>query len=248
VQAKNKELEGIIYVSSHDLRSPLVNIQGFSRKLAKSCASLVNTLSDVTVPAEKHQELQQLLKETMPRSVEYITGSVEKMDSLLSGLLRLSRLGRAAITIENLDMNLLMSKITNSLAFQIESAGARITVENLLPCAGDAVQINQVFSNLLDNALKYRSPDRTLEIQVSSTDSVDGVLYCVQDNGIGIHPDYHEQVWEIFHRINPRDIPGEGLGLTASRRILDRLNGDIWLESEEGTGSRFFVKLPAQVT
>jgi signal transduction histidine kinase len=248
LQAKNKELEGIIYVSSHDLRSPLVNIQGFSRKLAKSCASLVNTLSDVTVPAEKHQELQQLLKETMPRSVEYITGSVEKMDSLLSGLLRLSRLGRAAITIENLDMNLLMSKITNSLAFQIESAGARITVENLLPCAGDAVQINQVFSNLLDNALKYRSPDRTLEIQVSSTDSVDGVLYCVQDNGIGIHPDYHEQVWEIFHRINPRDIPGEGLGLTASRRILDRLNGDIWLESEEGTGSRFFVKLPAQVT
>jgi len=248
LQAKNKELEGIIYVSSHDLRSPLVNIQGFSRKLGKSCASLVKALQEVTLPAERQQELQQLLKETMPRSIEYITGSVEKMDSLLSGLLRLSRLGRAAITIENLDMNLLMGKITNSLAYQIESAGVLVTVDTLLPCVGDAVQVNQVFSNLLDNAIKYRSPERTLEVQVSSTDCVDGVLYCVQDNGIGIHPDYQEQVWEIFHRINPRDIPGEGLGLTASRRILDRLNGDIWLESEEGTGSRFYVKLPRQGT
>jgi signal transduction histidine kinase len=70
----------------------------------------------------------------------------------------------------------------------------------------------------------------------------------LQDNGIGIHPDYQNQVWEIFHRINPRDIPGEGLGLTVSRRILDRLNGTIWLESEEGAGSRFFVTLPAQRT
>jgi signal transduction histidine kinase len=244
IQAKNKELESIIYVSSHDLRSPLVNIQGFSRKLAKSCASLTKTLSELELPPEKREDLLLLLTENMPRSIEFITGSVEKMDCLLSGLLRLSRLGRAAITIENLDMNLVMSKITNSLAYQVESSGAKISVDWLLPCLGDSVQINQVFTNLLDNAIKYRSAERPLTVHVSSQACPDGVQYCVEDNGIGIHPDYHNQVWEIFHRVNPRDIPGEGLGLTASRRILDRLNGTIWLESEEGAGSRFYVKLP----
>ncbi len=248
LEAKNKELESIIYVSSHDLRSPLVNIQGFSRKLAKSCAALNKTLAELDLPPESRDELLKLLTESMPRSIEFITGSVEKMDSLLSGLLRLSRLGRAAITVENLDMHLLMGKIINSLAYQIESTGAQITVGQLLPCRGDAVQISQVFTNLLDNAIKYRSPERPLEVHISSVVRDDVVQYCVKDNGIGIHPDYQSQVWEIFHRINPRDIPGEGLGLTVSRRILDRLNGTIWLESEEGVGSSFFVTLPAQRT
>ena len=248
LEAKNKELESIIYVSSHDLRSPLVNIQGFSRKLAKSCAALNKTLAELDLPQESRDELLKLLTESMPRSIEFITGSVEKMDSLLSGLLRLSRLGRAAITIENLDMNLLISKIINSLAYQIESTGAQITVGQLLPCRGDAVQISQVFTNLLDNAIKYRSTERLLEVHVSAVACADGIQYCIKDNGIGIHPDYQSQVWEIFHRINPRDIPGEGLGLTVSRRILDRLNGTIWLESVEGVGSSFFVMLPAQRT
>lgn len=248
LEAKNKELESIIYVSSHDLRSPLVNIQGFSRKLAKSCTALNKTLAEIELPLEKRDELLQLLTESMPRSIEFITGSVEKMDSLLSGLLRLSRLGRAAITAENLDMNLLISKIINSLAYQIETSGAQITVGQLLPCRGDSVQISQVFTNLLDNAIKYRTAERRLEVHISSVASGDGVQYCIRDNGIGIHPDYQNQVWEIFHRINPRDIPGEGLGLTVSRRILDRLNGTIRLESEEGVGSSFFVTLPAQRT
>ena len=138
-----------------------------------------------------------------------------------------------------------MGKITNSLAYQIEAADAVVTVEGLLPCQGDAVQISQIFTNLLDNAIKYRAVDRRLQVVISSRLSDDGVEYCVQDNGIGIHPDYQAQIWEIFHRINPRDIPGEGLGLTVSRRILDRLNGSIRVESEEGVGSRFLVVLPA---
>lgn len=245
LETKNKELESIIYVSSHDLRSPLVNIQGFSRKLAKSCATVAEMLEEGRLSEEQHQEARKLLTEQMPRSVTFITSSVEKMDSLLSGLLKLSRLGRAAITIENLDMNQVMGKITNSLAFQIDATNAVVTVEELLPCQGDAVQISQIFTNLLDNAIKYRAADRRLQVTVSSRQCDGGVEYCVQDNGIGIHPDYQAQIWEIFHRINPRDIPGEGLGLTVSRRILDRLNGSIRVESEEGVGSRFLVVLPA---
>ncbi len=240
LENKNKELESIIYVASHDLRSPLVNIQGFSRKLDKSCATLSNLLARQTLPDEVRQELQGLLGEGMPRALGFVTGSAEKMDSLLTGLLRLSRLGRAAITIENLDMNQLMGKIADSVTYQLEAAGAQLQIDQLLPCQADAVQLSQVFTNLLDNAIKYRSPERSLEIRISSTVSTDGIEYCVQDNGIGIHPDYQEQVWEVFHRVNPRDTQGEGLGLTVSRRILDRLNGAIRLESEEGAGSRFY--------
>lgn len=246
LEAKNKELESIIYVASHDLRSPLVNIQGFSRKLAKQCEGLQKQLAASSLPPEQQAAFAHVLTDEMPRSVSYITGSVEKMDALLSGLLRLSRLGRAALCIETLDMNRLMAKITNSLAYQLESCGAAVRIEELLPCQGDAVQLSQVFTNLLDNAIKYRSPDRPLQITVTSSPGESGrVRYLIRDNGIGIHPDHQSQVWEIFHRINPRDIPGEGLGLTASRRILDRMNGAIWLESQEGVGSCFFVELPA---
>lgn len=245
LQTKNKELESIIYVSSHDLRSPLVNIQGFSRKLGKQCTELGAGLAEPGLNDDKRLALLQIAAESMPRSLGFITSSVEKMDSLLAGLLRLSRLGRAAITIENLDMNQLMSKIASSLAFQLEAAGAMVEIETLLPCQGDAVQVSQVFTNLLDNAIKYRAPERPLQVRISSQPRGAGVEYCVQDNGIGIHRDYHEQVWEIFHRINQRDVPGEGLGLTASRRILDRLNGEIRLESREGVGSSFYVWLPA---
>lgn len=245
LENKNKELESIIYVASHDLRSPLVNIQGFGRKLEKNCATLQQLINDLPISDDSRPALTQLLSEAMPRSLGFVTGSAEKMDSLLSGLLRLSRLGRSALTIENLDMNRVMGKIADSVAYQLEASGARLLIEPLLPCLGDEIQVSQVFTNLLDNAVKYRSSNRSLEIRITCRACADSVEYRVQDNGIGIHPDYQEQVWEIFHRINPRDIPGEGLGLTVSRRIMDRLNGTIRLESEDGTGSCFYVCLPA---
>lgn len=244
LETKNRELESIIYVSSHDLRSPLVNIQGFSRKLGKSCASVTKRLNEIDLPEESKKELLPVLEEKIPRSIEFIIGSVEKMEGLLSGLLRVSRLGQILLDVQNLDMNLLMSKIASSLAYQIETANAKVTVEQLLPCSGDEVQVSQVFTNLLDNAIKYRSSDRQLQVHISCKALDNEIEYSVKDNGIGIHPDYHEQIWEIFQRINPRDIQGEGLGLTAARRILDRLNGSITVESTEGEGSRFIVKLP----
>ncbi len=244
LETKNRELESIIYVSSHDLRSPLVNIQGFSRKLGKNCVSVTRTLNEIDLPEEKKKELLPVLEDKIPRSIEFIIGSVEKMEGLLSGLLRVSRLGQILLDIQNLDMNLLMSKIADSLAYQIETADARVVIDELLPCSGDEIQVSQVFTNLLDNAIKYRSPDRQLQIHVSCKASGSEIEYSVKDNGIGIHSDYHEQIWEIFQRINPRNIQGEGLGLTAARRILDRLNGSIAVESTEGEGSRFIVKLP----
>jgi len=244
LQQKNKELEGIVYVASHDLRSPLVNIQGFSRKLAKSCADIETMTAELVMGEERRQDLVRILAENIPKSLSFITGSVEKMDVILKGLLRLSRLGRVALCFDTLDMRSIMDKIVSSMAYQIDMAGARIEMGQLAPCMADAGQISQVFSNLLDNAIKYRSPDRPLLVRVFSDEFEEGVRYCVEDNGIGIPRDQQETIWEIFQRLNPESAQGEGLGLTLARRIMSRLGGSIWVESEENSGSRFYVVLP----
>lgn len=244
LRQKNKELEGIVYVASHDLRSPLVNVQGFSRRLAKSCSEIDMIISGLDLSVEAKAELHQILSVSIPKSLGFITSSVEKMDGLLNGLLRLSRLGRAAICFEQLDMQMIISKIMESMAFQIEAASATVRVGELVGCLADGVQMNQVFSNLIDNALKYRSAERLLVITISSEEFAEGVRYCVEDNGIGIPFDQQDKIWEIFNRLNPGSTPGEGLGLTMARRIIDRLGGSIWVESEPDVGSRFYVVLP----
>jgi PAS domain S-box-containing protein len=243
LQQKNKELEGIVYVASHDLRSPLVNIQGFSRKLAKSCTELESLVTG-EMDEEQRRRLDRILGENIPRSLGFVIGSVEKMDVILKGLLRLSRLGRAALCFDTLDMQSIMEKIAASMAFQIDTAGARVDIERLGPCVADAGQISQVFSNLLDNAIKYRSPERPLHVRITSREFDEGIRYCVEDNGIGIPRDQQEAIWEIFHRLDPDSGQGEGLGLTLARRIVARLGGSIWVESAEGEGSCFYVVLP----
>jgi signal transduction histidine kinase len=245
LQKKNKELEGIVYVASHDLRSPLVNVQGFSRKLAKSCAELDEFMAGLGLDEAEQACIEPILRENIPKSLGFITRSIEKMDSLLGGLLRLSRLGRTAVCFETLDMSLLISNIIASVTYQIESAGARVEVApSLAPCLGDSVQVTQIFSNLLDNALKYRDPDRPLVVRIASEEFDEGVRYFVEDNGIGIPRDQQDNIWEIFYRLNPGDTGGEGLGLTMARRIADRLGGSIWVESEPAVGSSFYVVLP----
>ncbi len=244
LQQKNKELEGIVYVASHDLRSPLVNVQGFSRRLAKSCVEIDDIISALELPREAMDRLSPILSASIPKSLGFITSSVEKMDALLSGLLRLSRLGRAAICFEQLDMRVLVSNIIESMAFQIESASATMKVDELAGCLADRVQMGQIFSNLLDNAIKYRSAERALVVRIFSEEFSEGVRYCVEDNGIGIPIDQQDKIWEIFNRLDPGGTPGEGLGLTMARRIIDRLGGSIWVESEPDVGSRFYVVLP----
>jgi PAS domain S-box-containing protein len=242
---KNKELETIVYIASHDLRSPLVNIQGFSRELIHSCNALRARFSPDSKTPVEDADVQRWLNRDIPEAVEFIQAGVRKIDTLLAGFLRYSRLGRVALKPERLEMNQLIAGIAQAMEFQFKNLGVIFKAEKLPPCRGDSTLISQVFSNLIENAIKYRSPKRACKITVSGHMEHNRSLYCVRDNGIGIAPDHQAKIFEIFHRLNPDATEGEGLGLTITQRILERHNGKIWVESDRDKGATFFVSLPA---
>jgi len=242
---KNKELEAIVYTVSHDLRSPLVNVQGFSRQLTRACdqiraAAAASTDGRITV-----EQVQKPIDVAIPQALKFISAGVAKMEALLAGLLHYSRLGRVALNVRPLDMNAMLTEITAAMKFQLDEAKAQVRIGVLPRCLGDSVQTNQVFANLLDNALKYRAPDRPLLIDVSARVEDGVVTYTVTDNGVGIAREHQGKIFEIFHRLNPAETTGEGLGLSIAQRVLERQGGRIWVESDVNKGSMFHVSLPA---
>lgn len=242
---KNKELEAIVYTVSHDLRSPLVNVQGFSRQLTRACDQIRAAAAESTDGKITLEQVRKPLDVSIPQALKFISAGVAKMEALLAGLLHYSRLGRVVLNVRPLDMNAMLSEITAAMKFQLDEAKAQVRIGILPRCLGDSVQTNQVFANLLDNALKYRAPERPLLIEVSGR-VTDGVAtYTVSDNGLGIAREHQAKIFEIFHRLNPADTAGEGLGLSIAQRVLERQSGRIWVESEVNKGSIFHVSLPA---
>jgi PAS domain S-box-containing protein len=245
---KNKELEIIVYTVSHDLRSPLVNVQGFSRQLSRACEKIQAAMAEAGEGAVPVAALKQPVETAIPQALHFIGAGVKKMEMLLAGLLHFSRLGRVELTIRPLDLNALLAEIVATMKFQIGEAGAEVRVEPLPGCLGDKAQTSQVFANLLDNALKYRDRTRPLRVTVSGRREAGRSVYRVADNGIGIAPEHQAKAFEIFHRLDPDASSGEGLGLTIAQRVLERQKGKIWVESASGVGSTFFVSLPAGET
>lgn len=242
---KNKELEAIVYTVSHDLRSPLVNVQGFGKQLNRACDTIRATAASAEGGLVAVEKLKQPLEVAIPQALRFINAGVNKMEALLAGLLRYSRLGRVALTIRPLNMNGLLAEILAAMKFQLDEVHAEVRVDPLPTCLGDNVQTSQVFANLIDNALKYRAPDRPLRVHVRGRVHQGDALYEVADNGVGIAPEHQAKVFEIFHRLNPDATAGEGLGLTIAQRVLERQKGRIWVESRAGEGSTFFISLPA---
>ena len=245
LEVRNRELQSVVYVASHDLRTPLVNIKGFSGELEDYCKRL-SELAKTSKPDEKTQrEITSLLDNDIPESLGFIATGTDKINTLITGLLQVSRLGTALFNIGPLNMNQIVQQIVESCSYQARQCGATVTADDLPNCLGDTHRTNQVFSNLLDNALKYLNASRPGLIHISGWTEGKSSIYCVQDNGIGVDPLHQAKVFEIFHQLNPQSpISGEGLGLAIVTRILDRQNGQIWLESEMGSGCKFYVSLP----
>ncbi len=243
LQSKNKELEQVIYVSSHDLRSPLVNIDGYSRELGYDLEVIQKVLYSDHYGEEQRAEADEALAD-IGVSLGYIRKSAAQMDVLLAGLLKLSRSGRASLHIATLDMNALMAAIIEGITYLTRNSGAQIHVGPLPACEGDRTAVNQIFTNLIGNAIKYLDPSRSGQIRITGFSENGTSVYTVEDNGIGIEKAHQEKIFEVFHRLEPGKYPGEGLGLTIVRQTLERLDGSISVDSTPGVGSRFIVTLP----
>jgi signal transduction histidine kinase len=142
-------------------------------------------------------------------------------------------------------MNRIAGDVLAAAEYQSKEAGARFEVARLPTCLGDGVLASRLLANLVDNAIKYRDPSRPLVVRITGARTGAESVYCVADNGIGIAPSLQKRVFELFYRVQPKQGTGDGLGLTIIKRIVDRLGGRVWIESEPGKGTRFFFALPA---
>ena len=165
---KNMELEQILYAASHDLRTPLIGVQGFSQELQYLCEMLMDELKEMGVSVSSSEKLTEILQNDIPNSVRFIIQGSNKMDSMIQGLLRVSRVGLEKISTEAVDMDEMLKQIVDCLSFQAQSANAMILVDVLEPCVCDKEKLEQVFTNLIANAIKYRHKERSCEIRVSS--------------------------------------------------------------------------------
>ncbi len=241
---QNQELETIVSVASHDLRSPLVNIQGFSKELAHSHRQLQGLLESHKLAPSVKQGVMAILDGDIPESLHYIQAGAKKMEGLLHGLLRFSRLGRLSLKFEDLNMNDMIAGIIMGMEYQLKEKGIALQIEDLPNCTGDATLVNQLFFNLIDNAQKYVSPIRPGMIRITGVRENGYSKYGVEDNGIGIREDHQERIFQMFHRLNPSTGGGQGLGLTIVRRIVERHKGQLAIHSLTDRGTTFTVSLP----
>jgi signal transduction histidine kinase len=181
-------------------------------------------------------------------AIGIIKSSIARMDRLINAVLKLSREGRRQFNPEQIDMTDVMDAITASVAHRAAEAGTKIEITKIASVESDRLAIEQIFSNLVDNALKYGRTDGSGHIEVIGRETPTQVVYEVRDNGRGIDPRDHQRVFELFRRAGAQDRPGEGIGLAHVRALVRRIGGHIGLSSELGKGSQFTVTLPRRWT
>lgn len=243
IQEANDEIQKFAYVVSHDLRSPLVNVMGFTNELdmiRAEYAALHAPSADAATPPRAIAEIDGDFAE----SLDFIKQSTSKMDRLINAVLKLARSGQRQFQYEPLDMTAIVQGIATTLTHQAITSNAEIVVEPLPTLIGDRLSVDQIFANLLDNALKYLDAARPGRIVVRGKATHNFVRFDVEDNGRGIEPADQQRIFELFRRAGPQDRPGEGIGLAHIRALIRRLGGRIGCQSEFGKGTTFSVWLP----
>jgi signal transduction histidine kinase len=255
----NDEIQRFAYIVSHDLRSPLVNIMGFTSELeelrndiftriaqlGRAAAPAAAIPEDATDGAEPELDAaDKQLSDDFSEALGFIKSSIAKMDRLIGAILNLTREGRREFSPERIDMNELIENIRTTVAHQAVEANAQIRVRALPDIVGDRLALEQVFSNLIDNALKYLKPGTPGDIEIRARTKLGFAIFDVIDNGRGIDARDHQRIFDLFRRAGTQDKPGQGIGLAHVRALVRRLGGTMSVASELNQGSTFTVTLP----
>ena len=249
---------------SHDLRSPLVNIMGFTSELeelrndiftriakysraAAAAAAIPEPISDLDpAAAPELQAEDKQLSQDFSEALGFIKSSIGKMDRLISAILNLTREGRRDFHPVKIDTRELIETIISSVAHQASESNTQIRVEPLPNIVSDRLALEQIFSNLVDNALKYLKPGVPGDILIKGRPKLGFVIFEITDNGRGIDPKDHQRIFDLFRRAGLQDRQGQGIGLAHVRALVRRMGGTINVSSELHKGSTFTVTLPAR--
>ncbi len=248
---QKQENEMFVYSVSHDLRSPLINLQGFSEELRLSSQNLQDVFDRAEIPRDLREDGRRLLDGSVIESIRYIQAAVDRLARIIDSLLRLSRAGRVQYQWQSLDVGAIVQEVVDALHDSISEKKAEIVIHPLAAAWGDPTAVEQIFANLLANAVSYLDPDRPGRIEVgsapgSAADQISNLhVYYVRDNGLGIPEAYHDRVFTVFNRLHCDVAQGEGVGLALVRRMVERHGGKMWFESTAGVGTTFFAGLPA---
>jgi len=256
----NDEIQRFAYIVSHDLRSPLVNIMGFTSELeelradifkriaalGRASASPAPVVSGETEPVLGEEDKQ--LSQDFSEALEFIKSSIAKMDRLISAILNLTREGRREFEPARIDTRELIEGIVTTVAHQAAEAQAQIRIEQLPHIVSDRLALEQIFSNLIDNALKYLKPGVPGDISVRGRTKLGFAIFEIADNGRGIDPKDHQRIFDLFRRAGAQDKPGQGIGLAHVRALVRRLGGTMSVSSELHCGSTFTITLPVHWT
>ena len=255
----NDEIQRFAYIVSHDLRSPLVNIMGFTSELEElrgdifrriaalsrmesaappSAENATDTAEPELVGADKQ------LSQDFSEALGFIKSSIGKMDRLISAILNLTREGRREFDPVWIDTKELIEAIVTTMAHQATEAQANIRIDALPNIVSDRLALEQIFSNLIDNALKYLKNGVPGEITVRGRTKLGFAIFEIADNGRGIDQKDHQRIFDLFRRAGSQDKPGQGIGLAHVRALVRRLGGTMSVASELHQGSTFTITLP----
>lgn len=224
LRLKNREMEQFVYLVSHDLKSPLVTMMGFVGLLRDDLAA--GRINDVLDSADR------------------IAGASQRMSRLIDGLLELSRVGRIVHEPEEVDSTQLVREIATELQGRLAEKGARLEIDKRMPhVLVDRIRLNQVFENLLTNAIKYGCTGPQPTIRVGSLETPEEIRFYVRDNGPGIARKDQERVFGLFQRLDTGE-DGTGIGLSIAARVMEVHGGRAWVESEVGSGACFWIAFP----
>jgi signal transduction histidine kinase len=232
----NQEMEDLLYISSHDLRAPLINVQGFANEVSRGMEGLAPYVRDANEATAWRADIQE--------SLRFIQTAVTRMDGLIGGLLNVSRIATRTHPSEDVCLRSIAEKTVEAFHYQLEQRAITVRLGPLPTVRGDAVRLDQVFSNLVDNAIKYMGDSARREIEIGMRNGRGVPTFFVKDTGPGIPAESYETVFRLFRRLSSA-VPGEGLGLAMVRKIIEKHGGRIWIESAPGEGSTFCFTLGA---